>query len=137
MSPRQVDELVLLSHLFVSYNKTKYITCILQIVLSMTKQMTRVRLVSEKEAQALGEMMVRLYQKLPGFPSPEAQPDYYAMLANIAAMNQQPHTDVLVALSAAGELMGGVVYFSDMSAYGSGGTATQIKPSFGHPFTGG
>lgn len=78
-----------------------------------------------QESEALGELMVRVYSGLAGFPTPEEQPDYYRMLRNIAAFADKPHARVLVAHSTAGELLGGVVYFGDMAHYGSGGTATS------------
>ncbi|MGA2082881.1 MAG: GNAT family N-acetyltransferase [Holophaga sp.] len=76
------------------------------------------------EFQALGELLVRVYSALEGFPKPEEQPRYYDMLRNIGQMTQKPCTRLLVAV-AGGTLLGGVVYFSDMTQYGSGGTATR------------
>ena len=75
------------------------------------------------EFPLLGALMVRVYSELPGFPGPEEQPGYYRLLENIGAFSQQPDTQVLVAWSAEGDLLGGVVYFGDMARYGSGGRA--------------
>ena len=83
------------------------------------------------EFDPLGELMVAVYGKLSGFPSEQEQPGYYQMLRNIGQFTRQPNTKVLVALSAASELFGGVVYFSDMAEYGSGGTATSEKNASG------
>ncbi|NNF16313.1 MAG: GNAT family N-acetyltransferase [Gammaproteobacteria bacterium] len=75
--------------------------------------------------------MCNVYSALPGFPSPTEQPAYYEMLINIGAFARKPDTEVLVALSAADELLGGVVYFGDMAEYGSGGSATQEQDASG------
>jgi GNAT superfamily N-acetyltransferase len=75
--------------------------------------------------------MVDVYSRLDGFPSPEEQPKYYEMLQNIGQITQIPDTRVLVALSEDAEILGGVVYFSDMKQYGSGGTAAKVKGASG------
>ena len=77
-----------------------------------------------EELARLGALLVRVYAGLPGFPTREEQPRYYDMLAQVGAFADKPAARVLVALSAAGELLGGVVYFGDMAQYGSGGAAT-------------
>jgi len=76
------------------------------------------------EFEALGHLMVAVYSSLQGFPSPEEQPRYYDMLANIGQLAGKPETKLLVAV-AGNALIGGVVYFSDMAQYGSGGIATR------------
>lgn len=75
--------------------------------------------------------MVDVYSSLEGFPSQLEQPDYYATLINVGRLNEDADTRVLVAVSSAKGLVGGVVYFSDMSRYGSGGTATREKNASG------
>lgn len=77
------------------------------------------------EHQQLGALMVEVYSQLDGFPGPDEQPRYYAMLANIGDFARRKDARVLVARTEAGELAGGVVYFGDMREYGSGGTATR------------
>lgn len=77
------------------------------------------------EYEALGRLMVEVYSGLDGFPSADEQPGYYEMLANIGSFSEQQDTQVLIAKTADGVLVGGVVYFSDMARYGSGGTATE------------
>ncbi len=89
-----------------------------------------IKRITEKYAAELGEMMVSIYSNLDGFPSPQEQPAYYEMLRNIAALNAQEHTQVLIAVEE-NCLLGGLVYFSDMSAYGAGGMATQVKYASG------
>ena len=88
-------------------------------------QTIKLREIKASEYKLLGELMVDVYSKLEGFPSPSNQPDYYKMLHNIGSLNEQDDTTVLVAITSNNEIIGGVVYYSDMSKYGSGGTATQ------------
>jgi len=83
-----------------------------------------IREAKETEFAPLGQLMVSVYANLDGFPKPEEQPKYYDMLANIGRMTQKPDTRLLVAV-AGDRVLGGVVYFSDMAQYGSGGTATR------------
>ena len=83
------------------------------------------------EFEALGQMLVGVYSGLDGFPTPEAQPRYYEMLANIGQFTAKPKVRVLVAVAPEGELAGGVVYFGEMAEYGSGGTATQERNASG------
>lgn len=74
--------------------------------------------------------MVAVYSSLEGFPRPEEQPKYYELLANIGRMTEKPDTRLLVAVAGT-EILGGVVHFSDMAQYGSGGTATQERNASG------
>ena len=75
--------------------------------------------------------MVRVYSQLDGFPNSSEKPEYYKMLANIGELTKKSATELLVALSSEGKIVGGVVYISDMAYYGSGGTATQEKNTSG------
>ena len=84
-----------------------------------------------EEYEQLGQLMVEVYANLDGFPTQGEQPGYYEMLANIGNFAEQKDTQVLVAISAEGEMVGGVVYFGDMAGYGSGGTATAEKNASG------
>lgn len=90
-----------------------------------------VRDIQPAEYAALGQIMVDVYSNLEGFPSPSEQPEYYQMLQNIGELSTRPNTQVLVALNDEGQVIGGVVYFSDMAQYGSGGTATLQKQASG------
>lgn len=85
----------------------------------------QIREIRKQECAAIGRLMVDVYSHLEGFPSPREQPDYYEMLENIGSFNERDSTTVFVALSEWEQLLGGVVYFNDMAAYGSGGTATH------------
>jgi len=89
-----------------------------------------IREAMEWEFKELGQLMVAVYSSLEGFPSPEQQPTYYQMLTNIGQITGKPGTKLLVAV-AGNKLVGGVVFFSDMAHYGSGGTATQERGASG------
>ena len=90
-----------------------------------------IRDVRPEECAALGQLLVDVYARLEGFPSPQEQPRYYAMLADIGDFATKKDARVLVALDADGTLLGGVVYFGDMAQYGSGGTATSVTDAAG------
>ena len=90
-----------------------------------------VRNAQASEFKTIGELMVQVYSQLNGFPKPDEQPNYYNMLANIGELTKKPNTELLVAVTADNKIAGGVVYFSDMQYYGSGGTATQEKNAAG------
>lgn len=77
-----------------------------------------------EEFEPLGRLMVSVYSSLEGFPGPDEQPRYYSMLASIGQLAGKPDTKLLVAVTER-KVIGGVVYFSDMMQYGSGGTATR------------
>ncbi len=96
----------------------------------MTTHLT-VRDLRPDEFDALGQLMVEVYSSLEGFPTPDEQPRYYELLANIGRFTEKRGARVLVAISPEEELVGGVVYFSDMAEYGSGGTATTVKDASG------
>lgn len=97
----------------------------------MNRQEYIVRNATPEEFTEIGNLMVEVYSKLEGFPKPSDQPNYYKMLANIGELTIHPGTELLVAVSSEGEIMGGVVFFNDMKYYGSGGTATNEKNAAG------
>lgn len=72
------------------------------------------------EHEALGTLMASVFGSLEGFPGPTEQPGYYELLANVGAFATRPDTVVMVAVID-DRLVGGVVYFSEMANYGSGG----------------
>ncbi len=83
------------------------------------------------EYAALGKLLVSAYAALPGMPSPAEQPDYYAMLENVAARAAKPALRVFVAADATGHLLGSVDFIDDMAQYGSGGTASTVTNAVG------
>ena len=99
--------------------------------MQLKKTQYKVRNAKTSEFPIIGALMVEVYSQLDGFPSPSQQPNYYNKLENIGAFTQKPKTELLVAVSDRGKVVGGVVYFADMQYYGSGGTATQEKNASG------
>ena len=97
----------------------------------MSKVEYTVRNAQVSEFVEIGELMVKVYSQLEGFPKESEQPEYYKMLANIGELTKKPGTELLVAVSPEGRIAGGVVYFSDMQYYGSGGTATKEQNASG------
>lgn len=97
----------------------------------MNNQKYIVRDATLNEFPEIGELMVNVYSQLEGFPTPDEQPDYYEMLANIGHLTENPKTKLLIAISSNGKIGGGVVYFGDMKYYGSGGTATRENNASG------
>ncbi|WPO78782.1 GNAT family N-acetyltransferase [Flavobacterium sp. KACC 22761] len=90
-----------------------------------------IRNAKPSEFEEIGELLIRVYSALEGFPKEEEQPNYYKMLANIGNFTQYPETELLVAVDENNTISGAVVYFNDMQYYGSGGIATQEKDSAG------
>lgn len=90
----------------------------------------QIRAARADEHAAVGQLMVTVYSALADFPTPQQQPRYYDMLANIGQMTTRPGVQLLVA-EADGELLGAVVYFADMAQYGSGGIATTLTDAAG------
>ena len=97
----------------------------------MNKQQYSIRNARPDEFENIGKLMVQVYSQLDGFPKQTEQPNYYKMLANIGELTNKPETELLVAVSHDNKITGGVVYFSDMKYYGSGGTATKEQNTSG------
>ena len=83
------------------------------------------------EFTKLGQLMIKVYSQLDGFPTMDEQPDYYKMLANVGDFTKNSETKLIIAASPKGKILGGVVYFSHMKYYGSGGTAPKVKSASG------
>ena len=79
------------------------------------------------EYERLGKLLVKAYAALPGMP----QPDYYAMLADVAGRAARPSLTVFVATGEQGDLLGGIDFIADMRHYGSGGTASTVTDAVG------
>ena len=97
----------------------------------MKKQNYIVRNAKPEEFKRVDQLMVAVYSRLEGFPKTYEQPKYFEMLSNIGEQTKKPDTELLVAISDIGEICGGVVYFSDMKQYGSGGIATHENNASG------
>ena len=89
-----------------------------------------VRNAEPEEYQYIGQLMVKVYSVLDGFPKPPEHPKYFEMLTNVGELTTKPGTEILVAVLDE-TVVGAVVYFSDMQYYGSKGTATQEKNAAG------
>lgn len=85
----------------------------------------RIRNAGPEEFETIGKLMVKVYSQLEGFPGPEQQPEYYTMLANIGDLTRRPGAELVVAVTSKETIAGGLVYFKDMTYYGSGGSATR------------
>ena len=90
-----------------------------------------IRQAQPHEYGPLGRLLVEVYARLDGFPTPVEQPRYYALLADIGQFADKPQAQLLVATGADDALLGGVVYFADMAQYGSGGAATGLTDTSG------
>ncbi len=97
----------------------------------MTQKKYIVRNATTEEFDEVGKLMIQVYSQLEGFPKEAEQPEYYKMLANIGELTKKPNTELLIAISTDEKIAGAVVYFTDMSSYGSGGTAPQEKNASG------
>lgn len=97
----------------------------------MIPETYNVRNAEPGEYEQTGQLMVRVYSALDGFPKPAEQPGYYKMLENVGDFATKPFAELLVAVSADGKIDGAVVYFGDMAFYGAGGTATNEKNAAG------
>jgi GNAT superfamily N-acetyltransferase len=97
----------------------------------MSNRQYKIRNAKPGEFEEVGKLMVRVYSQLEGFPKESEQPDYYKMLSNIGELTNNPETELLVAVSSDNKIAGGVVYFSDMQYYGSGGTGTKEQNAAG------
>jgi GNAT superfamily N-acetyltransferase len=97
----------------------------------MSNQRYSIRNARPEEFKSIGQLLVKVYSQLDGFPKPAEQPNYYKLLENVGDLTSKPGTDILVAISPQNKIAGAVVYFSDMKNYGSGGTATQEQNTAG------
>ena len=90
-----------------------------------------IRLARAEEYPALGALTVVAYASLPGMPTVAEQPEYYAMLRDVATRASKPSLRVFAAIDASGQLLGSVDFIGDMGDYGSGGTASAITDAAG------
>jgi hypothetical protein len=84
-----------------------------------------IRVARRDEFSVAGELMVRVYSSLDGFPTPIEQPNYYAMFADVGRFTKNGGTEVLVAVTADEAILGAVVLFGEIKFYGSGGTVNS------------
>lgn len=84
-----------------------------------------IRLARPEELAALGALVADAYAALAGMPTPDEQPGYYAMVRDAPARARNPAIQVVAAIAADGELLGSADLITEMTQYGSGGTATR------------
>jgi ribosomal protein S18 acetylase RimI-like enzyme len=84
-----------------------------------------------QEHAAAGRLLVDVYAALPGFPGPDEQPAYYAMLADVGELAARPGTRLLVAAAPDGSLAGVVVYVGDLAHYGSAASLASRQEGAG------
>lgn len=97
----------------------------------MAKIAYEIEFAEPTEYTEIGASMADVYSALEGFPSRADQPNYYSLFDNLATLVDNPATDLITARTHSGELLGSVIYFSDMKFYGSGGTATTLLNTSG------
>lgn len=78
----------------------------------------KIREIKVREHKRFGEMMVRGYENLDGFPSQKSAPQYYQTLNNIGELTSNTDIKIFVCVNDADMLTGGVVYINDVSSYG-------------------
>ena len=96
----------------------------------MNQQHIIIRNAHPTEFKSIGELMVHVYSQVEGFPKQDEQPEYYKLLYNIGELTNKQGTELLVAVEE-NQIIGGVVFFSDMQHYGSGGIAIREKDAAG------
>jgi ribosomal protein S18 acetylase RimI-like enzyme len=82
-----------------------------------------IRMARPEELPALGNLVAEAYAALPGMPSPDEQPAYYAMVRDAPARARTPGYRILAAVTPSGELVGSADFIEEMAHYGSGGAA--------------
>ncbi|MES2589540.1 MAG: GNAT family N-acetyltransferase [Bacteroidota bacterium] len=90
-----------------------------------------VRNAKENEFLTIGELMVKVYSQLEGFPNEKEQVEYYDKLRNIGEILKIDGAELLVAVSSENKIAGAVVYFNDLKQYGPGGIASNETDSSG------
>ncbi len=97
----------------------------------MSHQKINIRNARPKEFRAIGKLMVSIYSQLEGFPKPNEEPEYYTVLSNVGELTKKEDIELLVATSENDNVVGAVVYFSDLKNYGADGAVTQIQNASG------
>ena len=77
-----------------------------------------IRPAAPSDYAAIGTLLVSAYGGLPGMPGPDIQPEYFAMLRDVASRAAKPSLTVWVAAHATGRILGSIDYIADMADYG-------------------
>ena len=83
-----------------------------------------IRKARSEEHATLGRILVSAFAALPGMPSVDEQPDYYAAMSDVARRAAEPSRTIFVAAGPAGELLGSIDFIADMQHYGADGVET-------------
>lgn len=97
----------------------------------MDKQELTIRNAKPEEFEIAGQLMVKAYSQLEGFPNKPELPEYYDLLLNVGDLTKKEGIELLVAISNEQKVIGAVVYFSDLKNYGSGGTISEVRNASG------
>lgn len=89
-----------------------------------------IRKANPSEFSEIGKLLIDVYSQLDGFPKENEMPSYYKMLENVGEFTIQTSSELLVAIEDE-TIVGAVVYFDDMTNYGSGGIATLEQNTAG------
>ncbi|MEO0572953.1 MAG: GNAT family N-acetyltransferase [Bacteroidota bacterium] len=90
-----------------------------------------IRKAKDKEYAILGELIIKVYSSLDGFPSVSDNPDYYETFSNLQKLAQQKDTEILVTVNKREGILGGVVFYGQAKYYGSGVIETNYKKTSG------
>lgn len=90
-----------------------------------------IRNVQASEFDEVGEILVKAYASLEGFPREADIPEYYQLLRSVGRLTQNENIELLVAVSEEGKVFGAVVFYHNMQDYGTKGKATQEQNACG------
>jgi pimeloyl-ACP methyl ester carboxylesterase/GNAT superfamily N-acetyltransferase len=86
-----------------------------------------------EEFDTVGRMMIAAYAMLEGFPGRDLHPRFYEALAKVGEQTARPGVRLIVACDGPA-VAGAVLFYSDMSQYGSGGPAVFERNASGFRF---
>jgi ribosomal protein S18 acetylase RimI-like enzyme len=90
-----------------------------------------IREVRPEEYAEVGRLIVDAYASLPGMPTRDEQPEYYARLLDVARRAGNPAIHVFVAFDHSGAPLGSVDFIEDMKHYGAAGPAGNVPDAAG------
>lgn len=93
----------------------------------MSQQQVTIRNAHASEFEFIGNLLIKVYSALEGFPNRAVHPTYYEYLQNIGSHTENKAIELLVAVSESNQILGSVVYYHDVKYYNSGGTVTTQK----------
>lgn len=95
-----------------------------------------IRQAASSEYQAIGDLLVKTYSSLEGFPTSLDQPAYFQKLQDIHLLLKDESMQLLVAATESGDILGTVLFFGDMHYYGSRGAPKETDRTAGFRFLG-